>query len=169
MKQLFEIDLKDYDESANKFYRPSARGIILKDNKIALVYSMKNHYYKFPGGGIKNNEDKIDALIREVKEEVGLSVIASSIEEFGSVLRTQKGDNCIFIQENFYYLCNCKDTIEKQNLDDYEKEAEFVLRYVTLDEAIKVNHEFNSDNLFDLVMIKREERVLRILKEYLKV
>ena len=49
MKRLFEIDLKDYKESDNVFRRPSARAIIRKGDKIALVYSQKEKYYKFPG------------------------------------------------------------------------------------------------------------------------
>ena len=52
MKKLFEIDLKDYDENAPRFERPSVRGIILKEGKIALVHSLKYDYYKFPGGGL---------------------------------------------------------------------------------------------------------------------
>lgn len=49
MKQLFEIDLHDYDESDTVFRRPSARAIIFDDvGKIALVYSKKENYYKFP-------------------------------------------------------------------------------------------------------------------------
>ena len=90
MKQLFEIDLKDYKETDTVFRRPSARAIIIKDDKIALVYSKKEKYYKFPGGGIHDDEDKKEALIREVREEVGLVVIPDSIREYGSVLRRQK-------------------------------------------------------------------------------
>ena len=167
MKELFRIDLKDYNPNSKKVYRPSSRGIILKKNKIALVYSEKYKYYKFPGGGIENNEDKIDALIREVKEEVGLTVIKESIKEFGSVLRIQKSDNdSIFIQENFYYFCDVLDNKDNQNLDSYELEAGFKLKFVDIKEAIKVNHEFTSDNLFDLVMIQREEAVLKQVEEY---
>ena len=65
MKQLFEIDLHDYDESDTVFRRPSARAIIFDDvGKIALVYSKKENYYKFPGGGIHDDEDRVSALIR---------------------------------------------------------------------------------------------------------
>ena len=168
MRRLFEIDLKDYDVNAKKIYRPSARAIIIKDDKIALVYSKKFHYYKFPGGGIKDNEDNIDALIREVKEEVGLNVIKESIKEYGSVLRKQKGkEESIFIQENYYYTCDITSNQEKQNLDDYESDAKFVLRIVNIDDAIKENSAFHSIDSFDEIMIKREEKVLRIIKEEL--
>ena len=56
MKTLFEMDLKDYDENAPRFERPSVRGIISREGKIALVHSLKYDYYKFPGGGCKKNE-----------------------------------------------------------------------------------------------------------------
>ncbi len=62
MKRLFEIDLKDYKESGNVFRRPSARAIIRKGDKIALVYSQKEKYYKFPGGGI-HDEHAVDCEV----------------------------------------------------------------------------------------------------------
>ena len=108
MKQLFEIDLHDYEAGDDVFCRPSARGIMIGEcGKIALVYSENEKYYKFPGGGIRQNEDKKDALIREVREETGLIVIPESVSEFGSVLRRQKSNitpHTIFEQENFYYI-----------------------------------------------------------------
>ena len=45
-----------------------------------------------------------------------------------------------------------------------KKEAEFVLRYVDIDEAIKVNSEYKSDDFFDEIMIKREQKVLELIK-----
>lgn len=167
MKQLFEIDLKDYEADYSVFRRPSARAIILKNNMIALVYSEKEKYYKFPGGGIKENEDRISALIREVREEVGLIVMPETISEFGSVMRRQKSnvvENTIFEQENFYYFCDCEDKAYEQNLDDYEKEAEFVLRYVSIDEAILTNSLYRSDDYFNEIMVKREMKVLELIK-----
>ena len=105
MERLFEIDLKDYKVTDKVFKRPSARAIILIKDKIALVYSKKEKYFKFPGGGIHADEDPKEALIREVREEVGMVVIPDSIREFGSVLRRQKGnvdEGTMFEQENFY-------------------------------------------------------------------
>ena len=52
MRRLFEVDLKDYEGCTKVFRRPSARAIIFKDDKIALVYATNEKYYKFPGGGI---------------------------------------------------------------------------------------------------------------------
>ena len=168
MKQLFEIDLHDYHDCTKKFSRPSARGIIVNDGKIALVYSVRDRYYKFPGGGIRSGEDARKALVREVGEEVGLTVIPDSIAEFGSVMRRQRSipySDTLFEQENFYYTCRVEDTILEQNLDDYERDAEFVLRYTDIHDAIRVNDVFSSDDSFDEIMIKRELRVLQIIRE----
>ena len=168
MKQLFAIDLHDYDGCTRVFRRPSARAIIVREGRIALVYSTKEKYYKFPGGGIRGDEHKKSALIREVREEVGLTVIPGSIAGFGSVLRRQRSDHSpdtVFEQENFYYVCRVEDTIAEQNLDDYEREAGFVLRYADLDEAIRVNGAFTSPDGFDEIMIRREWRVLQLIRD----
>lgn len=169
MKRLFEIDLHDYEAGDHIYRRPSARGIIFDDcGRIALVYSQTEKYYKFPGGGIHEDEDKKEALIREVREETGLIVIPESIEEFGSVLRRQKSNhspNTIFEQENFYYLCKVEKALAEQELDDYEAEAGFVLRFVRLDEAIATNSKYETDDYFNEIMIKRDTKLLQMIKE----
>lgn len=168
MRCLFEIDLKDYEGCTKVFRRPSARAVILKGDKIALVYATEEKYYKFPGGGIHEDEDKKEALIREVREETGLNVIPESIREYGSVLRKQKSekaDDTVFEQENYYYLCETEDTQGAQDLDEYEKDAGFMLVYADIDEAIKANGIFTSDSKADEIMIDRERRVLEMIEE----
>ena len=80
MQLLFEMDEKDYNPNGRAFVRPSSRVIIIKNNKIYMIHSLTYNYYTFPGGGIEKDETKIDALIRETKEEAGLIVIKDSIK-----------------------------------------------------------------------------------------
>ena len=170
MRRLFEIDLKDYKDTDAVYRRPSARAIFLKGDKIALVYSKKEKYYKFPGGGIRDDEDRKEALIREVREETGLVVIPETVKEYGSVLRRQKStafDNTIFEQENYYYFCDVREETISQELDDYEKAAEFVLRIVSIDDAIATNAVYTTDDFSNEIMIKREKRVLEMIKSSL--
>lgn len=163
MRILFEMDKKDYIPDGSVFRRPSARAIIIKDGKIAMVYSKKYNYYKFPGGGIEADECMEDALIREVLEETGLCVIENSIQEYGQVHRVQKGKKeDIFIQDNYYFLCCVKENLERQNLDKYEEEEGFTLDFVDPQLAIDVNRENALDDL-DPVMLEREARVLELL------
>ncbi len=165
MRLLFEMDARDYDPEAKRFIRPSVRGIILKDDTIAMVHSLKYDYYKFPGGGIEAEESYLQALCREVSEESGLRVLPGSVREYGLVPRREKGRRGeVFVQDNFYYLCRTEDTVGSQHLDNYEAEERFTLEFVDPREAIKVNrrpsHGGKNQN-----MLEREARVLELLLE----
>ena len=176
MKDLFTLDIKNYLPQWNKEKRDSSRGIIMTkekkvlpfspDDKISLVFAKNQGYYKFPGGGIHADEDRIDALIREVSEETGLSVIRKSIKEFGKVKRFQKSTHSectIFEQESFYYFADVEDKIHEQNLDSYEMNAGFELRTVTIKEAVSTNMQYKSKDSFDLLMIARDTSILQLL------
>lgn len=165
MDRLFIMDAQDYDPSLKRFRRPSARGIIIKDGRLAMVHSIQYNYYKFPGGGIKSGESPESALIREVTEETGLTVIPESVREFGSVLRIQLSaydDQTIFEQENFYYLCDTKDMLQEQSLDDYESEEGFTLEYVLPETVIDVNKNAYHGG-YDRHLIERETKVTEYL------
>ena len=163
MRSLFEIDTKDYDINGTTVSRPSARGIIIKDGKLAMIHSIKYDYYKFPGGGIEKNEQKENALIREVLEETGLDVIPQTIKEYGMVHRIKKGDyEDVFIQDNYYYLCDVEDNVHEQKLDDYEKEEKFTLEYVSPKQVIDANKACASKEA-DQIMLERECKVIGIL------
>ena len=165
MRLLFEIDLKNYDKNGKAFIRPSARAIIIKDNKTYMVHSLVYDYYKFPGGGIEKNESNLDALIRETAEEAGLIVVKDSIKEYGYVHRIQKSDHddcSMFIQDNYYYICDVEDKKINQKLDDYEDFEKFTLELV--DPMIAININRNSDHgPKDQNMLEREAKVLELL------
>lgn len=167
MRLLFEMDLKDYDINWKVFERPSSRAIIIKDKKIYMVHSMLYDYYKFPGGGIEKNESNVDALIRETSEEAGLVVAKESIKEYGYVHRIQKSDHeesSIFVQDNYYYLCDVLDKRMNQNLDDYEDYEKFTLELVDPKAAIFTNRNKNHGSK-DMVELLREANVLELLIE----
>jgi len=166
MRPLFCVDILDYEEDWARSARPSVRAIIRKDDKIAMVHSLKYDYYKFAGGGVEGNETHCATLIREVKEETGLIVKPETIREYGFVVRLQKSDcfeNTIFEQENFYYTCEVQETVGEQKLDDYEAEEGFTLEFVTPEEAIRTNRNCHCTE-WDKAMVERETRVLEGLK-----
>ena len=168
MRELFVIDKKNYIENGTIGRRPSVRGIIIKDGKIAMMHSLKYDYYKLPGGGIEEGEQLKDTLIREVREESGLIVKEESIKEFGYVRRIEKGKiEDIFIQENFYFLCDVEEMLKAQELDEYEEEELFTLEFVIPEHAIEVNenakHGDKSMQQTFAGMILRENKVLEII------
>ncbi len=141
MDLLYVIDNKDYELNWNRFCREAVRAVILNKNKIAMVKSNTNGYYKFPGGGIEQGESHIDTLIRETQEEAGLQIIPESIKEFGMLLEIRKGinDNEIFEQKSYYYYANVTSNISLQNLDSYEYELGYELEYVEISKAYRIN------------------------------
>ena len=166
MRTLFEMDTRDYDPNGRAFVRPSVRGIILREGKVAMVYSIKYDYYKFPGGGIESGESQVQTLTREVQEESGLVILPDTIQEYGKVPRKQKSDRIgeyeIFIQDNYYYLCDAAADVGKQALDEYEKDEHFTLEWVKPEHAITVNR--NRDHgPKEQMMLEREARVLEML------
>ena len=168
MRELFTMDLKNYDPNGSIGRRPSVRGIIIKGGLIAMMHSCRYDYYKLPGGGIESGESLEETLVREVQEESGLVVKKDTIQEYGYVKRIEKGKReDIFIQENFYFLCETEDEPGQRNLDDYEAFEEFSLEYVTPAYAIAVNEQRNHGEKVASQtfagMLLRENRVLEQL------
>lgn len=165
MRLLFEMDKKDYDKCTHSFVRNSARSVIIKGKRVAMVHSVKYDYYKFPGGGIEDGESPVDAMIRETREESGLIVKPDTVKEYGYVHRIQKScmsETECFIQDNYYYLCETADEVGAQELDDYEANEDYTLEYVEPNVAIKKNRNV-TQSPYDQAMFEREARVLELL------
>jgi 8-oxo-dGTP pyrophosphatase MutT (NUDIX family) len=165
MRLLFEMDKKDYRKCTHAFIRNSARSIIIVNNKIAMIHSLKYDYYKFPGGGIESGEKPIDAMIRETREESGLVVKPETIKEYEYVHRIQKSNldetEC-FVQDNYYYLCEAEDCVVAQNLDEYEFAETYTLEFVNPETAIRKNRNV-TQTPYNQAMFEREARVLEQL------
>lgn len=167
MRLLFEMDKKDYENCTHSLVRNSARSIIIANEKIAMIHSMKYDYYKFPGGGIEFGEDPVAAMIRETREEAGLVVRLETVKEYGYVHRIQKSGKdhteC-FIQDNYYYFCEVEEEAVSQSLDHYESEENYALEYVAPQVAIGKNR-CVGESPYDPMMFEREARVLELLME----
>lgn len=162
MRLLFEMDKKDYAACTHSFTRNSARSIIIRDKNIAMIHSMKDDHYEFPGGGIETGETPEEAMVRETAEEAGLAVIPETIREYGYVHRKQKSDwdetEC-FIQGNYYYLCEAETSAAPQRLDGYEAEEGYTLEWVDPYTAIRRNRK----SPYHPMVLEREARVLELL------
>lgn len=51
-------------------------GIIIKNGKILLLKKFSKDYYETPGGKIEENESIEGCLVRELQEEIGVTVIS---------------------------------------------------------------------------------------------
>lgn len=69
------------DARVNKKYIHAVVGIIKKENKFLIAERPKDKpysgYWEFPGGKIEPNETAYTALVRELKEEIGIDIISA--------------------------------------------------------------------------------------------
>ena len=93
-----DIHGNEYNVSLDELkWRPSAYGIVVKDDKILLTKQYGK--YEVPGGGVDLGEAPEDAVVREVKEETGIDVAHPCLvkhlsgyfshEEFGKMQHKQ--------------------------------------------------------------------------------
>ena len=167
MRTLFSMEMDDYDESWTHIARPSVRGIIIRNGKIAMVESRLWHYWKFPGGGIEGNDSHLETLRREVREEAGLIIKEDTVREYGFVPRKEASTvdpGTWFDQDNFYYMCEAEEEGVPQELDEYENEESFTLSWIDPRVAIRDNREKDHGKKAPN-MIEREARVLEMLIE----
>lgn len=69
--------------------REAARAVVTDaEGAIALLHVVNEQYYKLPGGGIEDGEDRIRALVRECLEEIGCYI--EVVCEVGKVVEYRK-------------------------------------------------------------------------------
>ncbi len=164
--------LKIFDRRTSKhgaqpiIYRTAVRAIIIKDGKILMVFSEKSNEYKFPGGGIEKDEPREVALRREVIEEVGREIISvnESLGYTDQLYNDIYDEDKYFYQRSYYYFCEVNDEYVGMKLSESERALRFLPRWVTLEEAIRVNQKkVDTDNEFPWT--ERELYILKLLKE----
>ncbi|MBQ8292583.1 MAG: phosphotransferase [Bacilli bacterium] len=162
MKLIALFDEKNYKQRSG-IIREAVRAIIVKNNKIALVKSLKENHYKFPGGGIELGESHIDTLIRETKEETGLIIKPSSIKECGFIHEIRKSifNDDAFEQISYYYFAEVEDEVTLQELSDREKDLQYVLEWV--DPVVAYNVDTNLGKEYNNKFLLREACILNLL------
>ncbi|WP_162146953.1 NUDIX hydrolase [Acholeplasma granularum] len=151
--------------------RTTVRGIIYKNNKLLMVYAKKFNDYTFPGGGKKKDEDMIEALQRELKEELGAKEILN-IKPFGYIEEKRygiSGSDSVYLQTSYYFTLDINGKGE-QILEAREIEHGVDPQWIDIDEAIKANElaisKLNKHKGM-MTVLPREVTVLKYLKKQL--
>ena len=164
MKLIALFDEKNYKQRSG-IVREAVRTIIVKDGKVALIKSLKENHYKFPGGGIELGESHIDTLIRETKEETGLIIKYDSIRECGFIHEIRKSifNDDAFEQKSYYYFAEVEDEICEQELSEREKDLQYVLEWV--DPVIAYNVDYKLGQDYNNKFLLREACILNLIMD----
>ena len=142
----------------NTFMRRAARGIVLKGEMILMLYTARYHDYTLPGGGVDENENIVEGLIRELQEETGAQNIRD-IQDFGlyEEFRPWAKDGYeIMHMKSYCYVCNIDAKLGATKYEDYELKNGMKPVWLNIYDAIKHNR---------LTMLNKNKKGLSIERE----
>lgn len=119
-------------EGTTKTYRKACRGIILDENNLLpLIFVWKDNYHKLPWWWIEWDEEKIQALKREIREETWCEI--ENIQEVWSVIE----QNSTWEQISYCYIWKI---VKKWNQQYTPEEIDkwYIVKWVTIKEALSI-------------------------------
>ncbi|WP_409683484.1 NUDIX hydrolase [Paracoccus sp. (in: a-proteobacteria)] len=139
IKKLVHPDVKTVTGAV--LTRRAARGIVLRERSILLLFTDRYNDFSFPGGGVAEGEGLIDGLCRELEEETGASNVRVQ-RNYGYIeeLRPhwQPGFDLMNMTSHFFF-CDIDPELRATKMEDYEKANGMRPVWVNLEEAIAHN------------------------------
>jgi 8-oxo-dGTP pyrophosphatase MutT (NUDIX family) len=145
------ITADDYDDSNPPLKkRYGARAVIIKEGLVCLLHTKKFNHYTLPGGGIEENEEKEEALRREVLEETGFEVkISVPVLEL-----EERFNDSIWV--NTFYFTTINDKMHNVQLTQEEIEQGLTLKWMPIDDALTLLSEHVGDHPHSEAIMNRE-------------
>ena len=100
------------------------RAVIIQDNKVLTIRRTKPNetYWVIPGGGVEEKETNEEALIREIKEELGVDI---KIDKLLLEIDSKKPET--INQKEYFYLCNIEGgEIGSGQGPEYEEDSKYI-------------------------------------------
>lgn len=157
------------DDGVSEFReRRAARAVLLDEfGQVYLLKVGKHNYHKLPGGGIDEDEDIEQALMRECMEEVGCKV--EIVSELGIVVEYRTYDDGGLKQTSYCYLAKQIGEQGEPSLEEGEiEEGLYEVKAKNIDEAIALLENDEPDNLEGKFIQKRDLAFLNEAKRIKK-
>ena len=123
-------------------YRVSAKGLLHQDGKVLFIEytDHRGPYYSLPGGGHEMGESLQECAVREMKEEVGLDVVAGDllmVREF--VLETSEvpGWEQGIHQVEVVFRCTQLDETQQAVVGEVPDEGMSAIRWIAVEDFDK--------------------------------
>ncbi len=153
------------DENKSQFTRETARAVVLKGEKILLLYTARYDDYSLPGGGIDTGESIEEGLIRELKEETGAQniKIKKPLGLYEELRPWYKDDfECIHIKSYCYY-CDIDELLTLPKMEHYEIQNGMQPKWVNIHSAIAHNETTMAMSEKQGLSIQRETFLLKLI------
>ena len=151
--------------------KTSAGLAIIYDNKILLAHTTSRGWYGsygIPKGGIDKGESKLDAAIRETREEVGITITKNLIDktEHTFTVSTKKYGNKIV----YYYVVQISNLsqiglkdlkVPKQQLQLEEVDWAGFLDYREATKRIMISQAVLINNMVGKGLLEQETNILK--------
>lgn len=155
-----EVVMRESVRIRNEYFNFKFRvaGVIINDNKLLIVNTDNDFSFYLPGGYVELGETTIDALKRELKEELLLDF---EIKEYLGVLENffeveKRGK---YHEISFYYLVNVPEELNKEDFSLTENDKGRIInqnfKWISLDKLNEID--FRPKKLIDI--IKKDDKV----------
>jgi len=168
LKTHHHPDLKTL-ENKSIFTRLSTRAITVKGNSILLLYTERYEDYSLPGGGLELDEDKVEGMMRELREETGAKAI-KNIKTFGAYEEYRpwhKADYDIQHTISYCYTCDINQELGESSMESYEIKNGMKAIWINIHDAIKHNENTMAISTKKGMSIERETFLLKLIAETL--
>jgi len=89
--------------------------VVVKENKLLLAYSKNKNAWYLPGGKIDQGENSLEALNREILEELNLVLKADRLKYYCHISAAAFGESENIIMEQDCFLYELNEVIQASN------------------------------------------------------
>ena len=131
---------------------PTAGLLVIKDRKLLLAFSKNKKCFYLPGGKIDDSETAVEALQREIGEELNLSLLKEELQFYTHITALAYGElNGTIMEQDCFLLNKLVQPTASAEIGElkYFSLKEYLQQSNTAPGAVMILEKLKQDNLID--------------------